>query len=164
MELSKEQEELSMAYKEAGWSFDWEYPIDNDQRNCFWHGGQYAYASGQYRGHEWEIYYNTCGDVIGTLFDEDRNELATVYDKWNNCDRDDIMEYVDDDKELEQAWKDGRLELENNNWNEMLILMDGQVQYTNDNDIGADDVVSDVLPPDALFEYLDGFLDEEEEA
>lgn len=161
MELSEAQKGLSEIYKKVGWTLDWNYPIKDERRNCFWHGDGYAVAKGSYREHEWEITYGSYGDVIGTLFDENGEELAEVRDKNNDGDRGDIENYIDNDEELKKAKQDGRLVLENNNWDEMLVSMDGGEQWTNQNNIGdTDDVISDVWLPADLFEYLNDFLEE----
>lgn len=161
MELSEAQKGLSEIYKKVGWTLDWNYPIKDERRNCFWHGDGYAVAKGSYREHEWEITYGSYGDVIGTLFDENGEELAEVRDKNNDGDRGDIENYIDNDEELKKAKQGGRLVLENNNWDEMLVSMDGGEQWTNQNNIGdTDDVISDVWLPADLFEYLNDFQEE----
>ena len=94
------------------------------------------------------------------IAERSEEELAEVRDKNNDGDRDDIENYIDNDEELKKAKQDERLVLENNNWDEMLVSMDGGEQWTNQNNIGdTGDVISDVWLHADLFEYLTDLLE-----
>lgn len=64
MKLSEAQEELAEAYEKTSWTLEWKYYINPKQQHCFWHGGEYAVASRNYCGHEWEFSFGVYGDVI----------------------------------------------------------------------------------------------------
>ena len=156
MKLSEAQKELVEAYKKTGWTLEWKYYIDPKQQHCFWHGGEYAVASRSYCGHEWEFSFGVYGDVIGTLFDKDWiEELAEVRDKANAAERDDIKIYIHTDKQLEKVLDNGRLELEDNNWPEMVLYCDGEPAEVCGVIYDGDDIIDAVWKPEELCDYLD---------
>ena len=108
--------------------------------------------------------FGTFGDVIGELFDKDGEMLASVWDKNNAANRDEIEDYIHTDVQLKKALESGWLELEDNNWDEMLIEKDGEPA---DGGFGAvcdeDNVIKDVWEPGDIEQYIDeNFIEEEE--
>ena len=165
MKLSEAQKEIEEKYEKAGWSLSWQCYIHPKKQHCFWHGGEYAIAKKRYRGHDWTAVFGTFGDVIGELFDKDGEILASVWDKNNAADRNDNEDYSHTDVQLKKAMESGRLELEDNNWDEMLIEKDGEPA---DGGFGAvsdeDDVIKDIWAPGDIEQYIDvNFIEEEEE-
>lgn len=153
--MISKQKEISKVYDKAGWLLVWSYPIEDDHRNCFWHGGEYASAKKNINGHEWLAVFGAYGDVNGTLFDEDGKELDYFRDKCNGADRHNVDDYISDDKELEDARNNGRLVLEDNNWDEMLLYRDGKAVDGSFGMVGdADDVLEDMLSPEELESYI----------
>ena len=156
MKLSEAQKEIKEAYEKAGWKLEWLYYIDPKQQNCFWHGGVYAIAKRAYIDHEWEMQFCSYGDVCATLYDKDGEEIAWVDDSDNCGDRDEIEDYIHTDKQLEKALESGRLELDDNNWNEMMPYCDGeQVEVSGVVDENDDDVIKSVWYPEELCSFID---------
>lgn len=103
--------------------------------------------------------------VASAVLRKDGEILASVWDKNNAADRNDIEDYIHTDVQLKKAMESGRLELEDNNWDEMLIEKDGE---SADGGFGAvsdeDDVIKDVWEPRDIEQYIDeNFIEEEAE-
>ena len=158
MKLSKTQQELTQAHEKCGWKLEWEYAVDNKHRHCFWQPpGNYACVTGRYKGHDWELYYSVEGDVIGSYFDKDFSKvLSKINCKHGAEEYDGIENYIKSDAGLRKALDSGRVELEDNNWDEICIFRDGVLVCDGHGTVGdTDDIITDMLPPEEIGPYLD---------
>ena len=124
--------------------------IDDDHQDSLWYGGRIAEIS--YKGYTFIV--GAYGDVRATLLDENENEIAYVRDKNNRgWFYNEMSPFIKSDNELYELENKGLLELENNNWFEVLIDGPDGEQY----DLGW--VTADFSYDSAIQEVLDNMKD-----
>lgn len=88
--------------------------FDCKRLNCLWYGGELATIR---VSAVLDIELNVYGGVYAALFDKRDKQLARVKDK-NDSGRfsDEMMPFIKNDRQLQEALDKGRLILDNNNW------------------------------------------------
>ena len=162
MKLSEGQWAIKKEFRKYGWDIDWDIEDDGKHRNVLWHTGGISSMYGLYKGHECSVYLSADGDVKGSIFDKDEEEIDSFYTAvQEDAASETLSKHFNSGKKLEKAIGKGRVCLDRNNWVQPYVTIDDE-EYNDLDDVMDDDVICGTHPKD-VFYLLDKILEREEE-